>query len=182
MLPSGPAGTKRFSSPARPDPMHPGLWIWNPGDCKPLHYRLPALLAGIAAGEQVFVVEGEKDADDFDADPWQFNTRSGLLDLQNDRMFPHDPSQLLTKVAPVDYDPAALCPGWDAFLARVLGGRADLIRYLQKAVGYSLTGETAEQCLFLLYGQGATARALFCPPLWVCFILMPDNCRWTLCW
>ena len=100
-------------------------------------------------------------ADDFDADPWQFNTQSGLLDLQNDRMFSHNPSQLVTKVAPVDYDPAALCPGWDAFLARVLGGRADLIRYLQKAVGYSLTGETAEQCLFLLYGQGANGKSTF---------------------
>ncbi len=100
-------------------------------------------------------------ADDFDTDPWLFNTRSGMLDLQNDRTFPHDPSLLVTKVAPVDYDPGAQCPTWDAFLSRVLGGRADLIRYLQKAVGYSLTGDTGEQCLFLLYGQGANGKSTF---------------------
>jgi len=62
MLPSGPAGTKRFRL-RRPNPKRPGLWIWNLGGCNPLPYRLPALLAGISAGEQVFVVEGEKDAD-----------------------------------------------------------------------------------------------------------------------
>ena len=47
----------------RPNPKRPGFWIWNLGGCNPLPYRLPALLTGIAAGEQVFVVEGEKDAD-----------------------------------------------------------------------------------------------------------------------
>lgn len=100
-------------------------------------------------------------ADDFDNDPWLFNTRSGMIDLQNDRVFPCDPQRLVTKVAPVTYDSTALCPLWNAFLARVLGGRADLIRYLQKAVGYSLTGETGEQCLFLLYGQGANGKSTF---------------------
>lgn len=100
-------------------------------------------------------------ADAFDTDPWLFNTRSGMLDLQNDRTFPHDPALLVTKVAPVDYDHAAHCPTWDSFLSRVLGGRADLIRYLQKAVGYSLTGDTGEQCLFLLYGQGANGKSTF---------------------
>lgn len=100
-------------------------------------------------------------ADDFDADPWLFNTQTGLLDLRQDRVLPHEPDQLVTKVAPAGYDPAAICPTWDAFLNRVLDGRADLIRYLQKAVGYSLTGDTSEQCLFLLYGQGANGKSTF---------------------
>ena len=348
----------------RPDPAHPGLWLWNLGDCKPLPYRLPALLAGLKAGETVFVVEGEKDADalaalgciattnhggagkwtlacsryfaagakvcvladndqpgrdhamnvarklqergcevhslrmeglpekgdvsdwiarggdreellrlvvsqqaqeefpftdlgnaerfahrhaeqlrycrtwkkwvfwdgthwqtddtgeaerkaaetvrhilalaaglpeeqqqlamasfarrcesaprlhsllslaqtqselvagvgDFDTDPCWFNTRNGLLDLCNDRLQEHCPTQMVTKVAPVDYDPGARCPTWDAFLNRVLGGRPELVRYLQKSVGYSLTGDTGEQCLFLLYGQGANGKSTF---------------------
>jgi 5S rRNA maturation endonuclease (ribonuclease M5) len=56
-------------------------------------------------------------ADDFDADPWLFNTQTGLLDLRQDRVLVHEPDQLVTKVAPVGYDPAATCPGWNAFFA-----------------------------------------------------------------
>ena len=56
----------------------------------------------------------------------------------------------MTKLAPVSYDPQASCPTWEAFLLRILGGDADLIRFVQKAVGYSLTGSIQEQCLFIL--------------------------------
>ena len=100
-------------------------------------------------------------ADEFDAEPYWLNVQNGLLDLRGETLLPHDPKQLTTKVAPVDYDPTATCPTWDAFLNRVLDGRADLARYLQKAVGYSLTGDTSEQCLFLLYGQGANGKSTF---------------------
>ena len=98
---------------------------------------------------------------DFDAEPCWLNVQNGLLDLRAQTLLPHDPQQLSTKVAPVGYDPAATCPTWDAFLFRVLDGREDLMRYLQKAVGYSLTGDTSEQCLFLLYGQGANGKSTF---------------------
>ena len=100
-------------------------------------------------------------ADAFDRDPWLFNTENCLIDLKTNQVLPHDPARLVTKLSPVVYDPAATCPNWDAFLARVLADRAELIRYLQKAVGYSLTGETGEQCLFLLYGQGANGKSTF---------------------
>ena len=100
-------------------------------------------------------------AEEFDADPWLLNTQNGLLELRTATLLPHDSQQLVTKVAPVGYEPAADCPTWDSFLFRVLGGRAELIRYLQKAVGYSLTGDTGEQCLFLLYGQGANGKSTF---------------------
>jgi putative DNA primase/helicase len=50
----------------------------------------------------------------------------------------------MTKLAPTGYDPAATCPTWDAFLARIMGGNAGVEGYLQRAVGYSLTGVTRE--------------------------------------
>ena len=59
------------------------------------------------------------------------------------------------------YDPQAACPTWEAFLRRILAEDEDLIRYVQKAVGYSLTGSTDEQCLFILHGSGANGKSTF---------------------
>jgi putative DNA primase/helicase len=118
--------------------------------------RLGSLLTLAQSQAQLAVT-----ADAFDSDPWLFNTQNCLIDLQANQVLPHDPARLVTKLSPVVYDPAATCPTWDAFLGRVLADRPELIRYLQKAVGYSLTGETGEQCLFLLYGQGANGKSTF---------------------
>ena len=59
------------------------------------------------------------------------------------------------------YDPAARCPTWLAFLDRVLGGKAETIDFLQRAVGYSLTGDIREHCLFLLFGTGRNGKSTF---------------------
>ena len=67
----------------------------------------------------------------------------------------------LTKKATVCFDPEARCPTWHAFLHQVLGGDEDFIRFIQKAVGYSLTGDTSEQVLFFLYGVGANGKSTF---------------------
>jgi len=61
----------------------------------------------------------------------------------------------------VDYDPQAVCPTWETFLHRILAEDEGLIRYVQKAVGYSLTGSTQEQCLFILHGTGANGKSTF---------------------
>jgi putative DNA primase/helicase len=94
-----------------------------------------------------------------DADPWMLNVRNGTLDLRSGVLHPHQREDYLTKVAPVVYDPQAVCPTWEAFLHCILAGDAALIRYVQKAVGYSLTGSTDEQCLFILYGSGANGKS-----------------------
>jgi len=63
---------------------------------------------------------------------------------------PHQPADLLTKCLPIDYDGEAHCPQWIAFLEKVMQGNAELIVFLQRALGYSLTRSTQEQCFFLL--------------------------------
>jgi putative DNA primase/helicase len=118
--------------------------------------RLGSLLALAQSQAQLAVT-----ADAFDSDPWLFNTQNCMIDLKTNQALPHDPLRLVTKLSPIVYDPAATCPAWEAFLTRVLADRPELIRYLQKAAGYSLTGETGEQCLFLLYGQGANGKSTF---------------------
>ena len=99
--------------------------------------------------------------DDFDADRWLLNVENGVIDLRSGALLQHDSARLITKLAMASYDPSAACPTWEAFLGRIFDGRQELIRYVQKAAGYSLTGECGEQCLFLLYGHGANGKSTF---------------------
>ena len=99
--------------------------------------------------------------EDLDRDPWKFNTLNGTLGLRTGILGPHRKEDLITKLAPVHYDPDAECPLWLAFLARIMDGDQDLIGFLQRATGYSLTGDTSEQCFFLLWGTGANGKTTF---------------------
>ena len=88
------------------------------------------------------------------------NTPGGVIDLRSGGISPHDPMTYLTKMTAVEYSENADCPRWLAFLDDIFRKDKDLIRYVQKAVGYSLTGSTTEQCAFFLYGQDETASQL----------------------
>jgi P4 family phage/plasmid primase-like protien len=68
---------------------------------------------------------------------------------------------LIGKIAPVNYDRDAKCPGWLNFLDTVADGNKELAAYLQRCIGYSLTGETIEHALFLLHGTGANGKSTF---------------------
>jgi putative DNA primase/helicase len=96
-----------------------------------------------------------------DADPWLLNCANGTLDLRTGRLLQFNRENLCTKVAPVEFDPDAECPTWKSFLKRIMAEDSGLIRFLQRAVGYSLTGITAEQVLFFLYGTGANGKTTF---------------------
>jgi len=97
----------------------------------------------------------------FDQRPWLLNCRNGTVDLRTGELGPHRRSDLLTKLVPVDFDPISACPRWEAFLLQVMDGSDELVTFLQRAVGYSLTGATVEQVLFLLYGTGANGKSTF---------------------
>jgi putative DNA primase/helicase len=100
-------------------------------------------------------------ADQLDTHQDLFNIANGVLDLQTDELYPHDPAFLLTKMAPVAYKPDAGCPTWLAFLNRIMDGNDQLIEFLQRAVGYSMTGLTSEHVLFFLHGTGANGKSTF---------------------
>ena len=99
--------------------------------------------------------------DVFDQKDWQLNCSNGTINLKTGELKAHDRTDLHTKLVPLIYDPQATCPLWEAFLNRIMAGQQDLIDFLQKAVGYSLTGSTAEQCLFILHGSGANGKSVF---------------------
>ncbi|HPK26779.1 MAG TPA: phage/plasmid primase, P4 family [Anaerolineaceae bacterium] len=89
------------------------------------------------------------------------NTPNGTLNLRTGELMPHDKNLYLTKLSMVEYTDKTDCPIWDDFLNTVFDGNKELIRYIQKAVGYSLTGSTREQCAFFLYGDGRNGKSTF---------------------
>lgn len=97
----------------------------------------------------------------FDASPWLLTVKNGTINLKTGQLQPHRREDLITKMAPVEYDPRAACPRWMAFLDEIMAGDKELIEFLQKAVGYSLTGSTSEQVMFFLYGGGANGKSTF---------------------
>jgi putative DNA primase/helicase len=98
---------------------------------------------------------------DLDRNPWLLNVLNGTLDLKTGTLLPHDRKHLITKLAPVEYDPAAICPTWDAFLKRVMASNVALIEFLQRITGYALTGDTSEHAMFLLYGTGRNGKSTY---------------------
>jgi len=76
---------------------------------------------------------------DLDSNLWLLNVENGTLDLKTGDLLPHRREDLITKILPVAYDPAATCPAWDAFLNCVMAEDKNQIRFIQKAIGYSLT-------------------------------------------
>lgn len=97
--------------------------------------------------------------DALDADPWLLNVDNGTLDLRSGELRAHRRADHITRLAPVDHDPNATAPTWAAFLQRIFAGDRDLIGFLQRAVGYSLTGDTGEQVFFILHGTGANGKS-----------------------
>ena len=100
-------------------------------------------------------------AEDLDRDPWLIGTVGGVVDLRTGCAIKPHRDQLITKSIGTRYEPTATCPTWDRFLQTVTSNDAELISFLQSAVGYTLTGMTSEQCLFFLFGTGQNGKGVF---------------------
>jgi putative DNA primase/helicase len=92
--------------------------------------------------------------DDFDRDPWLYTVNNGTINLKTGELLSHNPEHLITKLAPVTYNPLAQCPEWLEFLNMIMLGRVSLIGFLKRAMGSSLTGITSDKAMFILYGPG----------------------------
>lgn len=87
------------------------------------------------------------------ADPWLFNVQNGTVDCRTGKLRPHNPADLITFISPVAYDPAADCPTWTRFLSEVFAGDLEMVAFIQRGVGWSLTGVVKERALFFLHGN-----------------------------
>lgn len=89
----------------------------------------------------------------FDSDRYLLNCNNGTLDLRTKTFYPHNPDDLLTKICAVDYIPSAQSERFDAFIDEIMSHDTEKARFLQKALGYGISGDTRYECLFLLYGE-----------------------------
>ena len=97
----------------------------------------------------------------FDKDTDLFNCDSGTMNFSTLEFTPHNPNDLLTNYSPVSYIPNAVCPRWERFILEIMDGSREMADFLQRAVGYSMTGLTVEQCLFILWGNGSNGKSTF---------------------
>lgn len=107
--------------------------------------------------------------DQLDTDPFKINVNNGtlIIDRCNSSMDDrdciifkaHDPSDLITKLAPIDFDPKAICPEYDKFLARIQP-REQMRRFLHQWGGLCLTGDGSEQKLTFWYGKGGNGKSV----------------------
>jgi putative DNA primase/helicase len=98
---------------------------------------------------------------DFDTHPHLLVAENGTVDLEHGYLVGHEPDERLTKLTPIEYDQTAECPRWEQFLREVFADDLDLIAFVQRAVGYSLTGETREHAFFVLHGGGKNGKGRF---------------------
>ena len=96
-----------------------------------------------------------------DQNDWILNVNNGTLDLREIAFKPSSRSDMNTKMAHVAYEPGAHCPNWLRFLDTVFNGDQELISWLQKVMGYTLTGSIEEQAVFFLIGDGCNGKSTF---------------------
>lgn len=89
---------------------------------------------------------------DFDANPYLLNCLNGTLDLETKIFYKHNPNDFLSKMSGVNFDSTAKSNRWEQFIDEVMMGDKDKAEFLQKALGYALTGDTKQECFFVLYG------------------------------
>ena len=95
---------------------------------------------------------------DLDAEPLLLSCGNGTLDLRTGDLRPADPVDLLSRGTNVEFDADAKCPRWLEFLEEVFDGDPEVVTFLQRFVGYSLTGETQEHVLAVLHGGGCNGK------------------------
>jgi len=99
-----------------------------------------------------------KNANEMNRNPWKFNCMNGTINLKTGVLYPHNQEDLISQLSPVNYNPAAESPRWNTFLTEILSNDEDMIDFIQKAIGYSITGSVSEQICFFCHGQGSNGK------------------------
>lgn len=105
------------------------------------------------------LVPGEREQ--FDQHRYLFNVENGVVNLKDGKLQPHDRELGLTKITNIVFEEKAECPTWLAFLEQIFQGDQELIEYMQRLIGYSLTGEISEQIMVFLIGGGSNGKSTF---------------------
>lgn len=99
------------------------------------------------------------DSEALDRDPWALNCLNGTVDLRTGELRRHNPEDYITKLVPVVYDAAALCPTWDRALLEIVGGDADVAGFLARWFGYCASADVREQAFVVHWGGGSNGKS-----------------------
>jgi putative DNA primase/helicase len=97
--------------------------------------------------------------DQLDRDPMLLNCRNGTVELETGQLRQHRPADLLTKLAPVEFAAQAQCPQWQKFLGEIFDNQPELIAFMQRLLGYCLTGKVDLHVLPIFWGSGANGKS-----------------------
>jgi putative DNA primase/helicase len=117
--------------------------------------RIDALLTELRSVPSVYVAP-----QDFDNRPELLSFRNGVVELRTETLREHRKEDMLTYSLAITYDAEAKCPRWERFLTEIFPDDADLVPYMQRLIGYGVTGYTDEQCFAVLWGKGANGKSV----------------------
>ena len=118
--------------------------------------RIQAIVGLLKMQPSIKVIEKE-----LDTDIYLFNVEGLTLNLKTGKAREPNIKNLITKKSRFIYEKDAECPTWNLFLMQIFNKDLQLIRFIQKAMGYALSGDVSEQCLFILWGTGANCKSTF---------------------
>jgi putative DNA primase/helicase len=97
--------------------------------------------------------------DDLDKDPFLLTVKNGTVNVITGEFREHRQEDFITKMSNVMYDPAAECPLWEQFIREIMDYKGGLVSFWQTALGWGITGDTSEQVMFILIGNGANGKS-----------------------
>jgi len=127
-------------------------WVHRAGDLYGLNAMIT--LAGSEPGIPIL-------SEELDPNEWILPVKNGTIDLRTGKLREHRREDLATRISPVEYRPDATSQLWASFLFRIMDQKKELVDYLARAVGYSLTGSVREQTLFFCHGGGKNGKSTF---------------------
>ncbi|MCY6354347.1 DNA primase family protein [Clostridium sp. ZS2-4] len=116
---------------------------------------IKGMIASAASEEKVRI-----SSETLDKDNYLINCKNATINLKKDISYKNTPENYITRMTNVNYTSGAPCPRWEKFIDEIMGGDKDLKEFIQRAIGYSLTGSTQEQKLFICYGKGSNGKSI----------------------
>jgi putative DNA primase/helicase len=140
----------------------------------------PKAAKSIASAKTVAAVERLAQADPrlattvdvWDADAWLLNTPDGVVDLRTGKLRAHSSGDYMTQITAVG--PGGDCPRFKAFMNEVMAGDEEMVAFVQRVLGYCLTGDISEEAIFFLHGTGQNGKGVLTSTIeWI----LADYCK-----
>lgn len=96
-----------------------------------------------------------------DKNGYQLNLLNGTLNLKTGLLEKHNRKDFITRIVNIEYEPQTQCPNWIEFINKIFLDNKELINYIQKSIGYSITGDADLQCFYILHGRGSNGKGTF---------------------